>query len=66
MRSNDDAVESQEILFQMNKVTYHIRYCAFGFRCLGIGQSLRVKTRDFETLGTLCAASACRIIGWDP
>ena len=31
MHSNDDAVELQEILFQMNKVTYQLRYCAFGF-----------------------------------
>ena len=26
---------SHKIFFQMNKVTYQLRYCAFGFRCLG-------------------------------
>ena len=26
---------SHKIFFQMNKVTYQIRYCAFGFHCLG-------------------------------
>ena len=60
MRSNDDAVESQDFFFRRTKslISYASAHLVFA---AWVGQSLRVKIRDFETLGTLCAASACRM-----